>query len=527
MGKPPSPFHCLSETPASPRADGQVPFRQLPPGADTPLGEALTPHGLIPGHPPGQQPSASAAPGSSAGRRHRPSRQPRAGAPRHRNAPSWREEARVRCKPAPAVPDSDAPAPGLLEGRHSPIVLRPPPPLASKSTSDPTEALTFPVWLPGRQDGRSAPTSPHRQAVLPPPLLQASSSSSVPAARRPGGVSRRVPAGAAPAAPLSVGRAADGGRRRVAGRVALFLGCAAEVAAFSSPLSARSLLRAVLRCSPDLSVRPARLPPTRSQAASREAHRPRRRPEGLGGDGGFRPSLPASPRGLMHALRGERRPCPGLASGEQPREGHWQRGAEHGEAPSGTAAVVVTAAGPASAAAGCRAPPGLSPCQCPAAASESECQAAPFPFLPSFLPCLPPLPRCQPSPAGSLRRPVPGCPLRVSVPRLPAAGAVPGEPRPGWPPLPFRGCRERAARRRSAPGSAAAAVTVCLCHVCAWAGGGAGPRRSQPADTPPSDRLRAPNQRLPPARPARPRSAEPRVATPGPGTASASRGRGL
>ncbi|KAM9582021.1 uncharacterized protein ACIB01_001188 [Guaruba guarouba] len=268
-------------------------------------------------------------------------------------------------------------------------------------------------------------------------------------------------------------------------------------------LSARSLLRAVLRCSPDLSVRPARLPPTRSPVANRAAHRPAGGQKDSGATGEFRPSLPASPRGLMQALRGERRPCPGLAGGGQPREGHQHRGAEHGEGPSGTAAVVVTAAGPASAAAGCRAPPGLSPCQCPAAASESECQAAPFPFLPSFLPCLPPLPRCQPFPAGSLRRPVPGCPLRVSVPRLPAAGAVPGGPRRGWPPLPFRGCRERDARRRSTPGSAAAAVTVCLCHVCAWAGGGAGPRRSQPADTPPSDRRREPNQRLPPARPAR------------------------
>ncbi|XP_056196778.1 basic proline-rich protein-like [Falco biarmicus] len=140
-------------------------------------------------------------------------------------------------------------------------------------------------------------------------------------------------------------------------------------------------------------------------------------------------------------------------------------------------------------------------------------------FLASFLPCLPPLPRCQPSPAGSLRRPVPGCPLRVSGPRLP--GAAPSGPRrrraPGRPPLPFRGCRERGARHLSAPGSAAAAVTVCLCHVCAWAGGGAGRGGAKPADTPPSDRRRAPNQQRPSPRPARPRSAAPRAATPGPG----------
>lgn len=114
----------------------------------------------------------------------------------------------------------------------------------------------------------------------------------------------------------------------------------------------------------------------------------------------------------------------------------------------------------------------------PGAASGSECQAAPFPFfLPSFLPCLPPLPRCQPSPARCQAAPC-------------------GSRRP--PPAVLQ-CRQRAARRRrrSAPGSAAAAVTVCLCHVCAWAGGGAAPRRSQPADTPPSDRRRAPNQRQP------------------------------
>lgn len=70
----------------------------------------------------------------------------------------------------------------------------------------PDEALTFPGCLPGRRDG-GAQRPPLRagKAVLPPPSLQAGSSSSVPAARRSGGVSRRVPTGAAQAAPLSAG----------------------------------------------------------------------------------------------------------------------------------------------------------------------------------------------------------------------------------------------------------------------------------------------------------------------------------
>lgn len=151
-----------------------------------------------------------------------------------------------------------------------------------------------------------------------------------------------------------------------------------------SSLSGSSLLP-YSRCPEMLpgSVRPVRLPLSLSQAARYAAHRPRRRPEGAGGDRGFRPGLLSSPRGLVYTLRRERRPCPGLVGSEQPREGHRHRGAEQGEASSGIATAAATAAGLASAAAGCRAPPGLVSCRWPAAASESECQAAPFPFLPS------------------------------------------------------------------------------------------------------------------------------------------------
>ncbi|KAM9637491.1 uncharacterized protein ACIBXB_013101 [Morphnus guianensis] len=237
------------------------------------------------------------------------------------------------------------------------------------------------------------------------------------------------------------------------------------------------------------------------------------------GDGGFRPGLRSSPRGLVHTLRGERRPCPGLAAGEQPQEGHRYRGTGHGEAPSGhrrgrryclparPQRPLGAALRPGSLRAGARRPPPSPSARLPPSPS----------FLPSFL-------ASRPFPAASLPPPAPsGARLPPCGSRYrgcPAAGASPGGPR-AEAAADYRsaGDRERGARRRrryrrSAPGSAAAAVTVCLCHVCAWAGGGAGPRRSQPADTPPSDRRRAPNQRRPPPPPPRPPARLPR--RPGP-----------
>eukprot|EP00075_Anas_platyrhynchos_P021777 XP_027311030.1 uncharacterized protein LOC113843323 [Anas platyrhynchos] len=116
-------------------------------------------------------------------------------------------------------------------------------------------------------------------------------------------------------------------------------------------------------------------------------------------------------------------------------------------------------------------------------------------FLPSFLPSLPPAPS-----------PLPACPRRL--PPAPGARLPPAGPAAvGCPPpagrrrqgrraaaaahrrLPTTG---RARLRRSARGSAAAAVPVCLCHVCAWAGGGAGPRRSQPVTHRPATGARRP-----------------------------------
>ncbi|XP_039236731.1 translation initiation factor IF-2-like [Pipra filicauda] len=247
-----------------------------------------------------------------------------------------------------------------------------------------------------------------------------------------------------------------------------------------SPGPARSALsRGAARPRPP--VRPARLPPPLSPAANRAAHRPRRRPGGPVGDGGFRPSLLSSPRGLVHTLRGERRPCPGLASSSGKVTGTVEPSTE---APSGTAAVVATAAGPTSATAGCRAPPGLAPCPCLAAASDSECQAAPFPFLPSLPPAPSPLPafprRLPPAPGARLPPAGPG-----------AAATRPAGPRRsrarGRPPLPVRECREPCARcRRAAPGWLSGGCSDCVSVSCLCLGGRrrgaeAGPSRSHAA----------------------------------------------
>ncbi|XP_072187302.1 uncharacterized protein [Excalfactoria chinensis] len=271
---------------------------------------------------------------------------------------------------------------------------------------------------------------------------------------QPGGAGRR--------SPLSAGCA---GRRRAAGSSSLLPGCAASGCLLLPLLSSRPP-----HCPEVPPGRPACRPPPLSP------HRPCRRPAVPGGGGVFRPgllssSLPGACCTISAGRRGPARP-------EQTREGHRQRAAGSGAAPPGPAPK---AAGPASAsaAAGCRAPPGLAPCRCPVPPPARSARLPPSlsSFLPSFLPCLPPLPRCQPSPTRCQAAPC-------------------GSRRP--PPAVLQ-CRQRGPRRsrRSAPGSAAAAVTVCLCHVCAWAGGGAAPRRSQPTDTPPSDRQRAPNQRQP------------------------------
>ncbi|XP_038010851.1 translation initiation factor IF-2-like [Motacilla alba alba] len=415
MGKSP----CSAQRPSRIPALSPDPVR---------AGKALTPRGSTP-----SVPAAAASPGSPGGRR---------GAAALGGTPPKRGWSR---RAAGAQP-------GRSRGRAAP--------------SQRAERRNLPS--PGRP-----PAAPRKQAVLLPPALQAGSSSSVPAARRSGGVSQRVLAGAAAAAPLSAGRgAANGGRRRRAvARSRLFPGCAAEVAASSAAqLSSLPGLPAP-RC-PE--VQPGRVRPCRSPSPAplpggepRGAQAPpaARRTRGQRGIPAQPPAL--SPGPGAHSPRGEEalsRP------GDQLREGHRHHGAEHGEAPSGTAAVAPIAAGPESATAGCRAPTGFAPCPCLETAPESECQAAPFPFLPSSPPA--------PSPLSAFPRRLPPAPGgRLPPTGVGAAAACPagrGGAESG------RRCRSAGAGSRTPAaalpraGSAAAAAPVCLCHVCAWAGGGAG-----------------------------------------------------
>lgn len=313
------------------------------------------------------------------------------------------------------------------------------------------------------------------------------------------------------------------------GRSRLFPGCAAEVA--TSSAAQLSSLRG-LPAPPCPEVQPGRVRLSRSPSPAplpgggepRGAQAPpaARRTRGRRGTPAQPPAL--SPGPGAHSPRGEEAlPRPD----DQLREGHGHRGAEHRVAPSGNAAVAAIAAGPASATAGCRAPTGFAPCPCLETASDSECQAAPFPFLPSFLasrpfPAVslpPPAPsgaRCQAAPCGCRGRGCPPCGPRVNRER---------------PPLPLGECREPCARRRAAPGWLSSGCSACVSVSCLCLGGRRrGPRRGQPALTPPSDRRRAPNQRRQP-RSARPRSGAPRAATPGqrgvgPGALRASSARG-
>ncbi|XP_072780075.1 uncharacterized protein [Taeniopygia guttata] len=269
--------------------------------------------------------------------------------------------------------------------------------------------------------------------------------------------------------------------------------------------------RAVPRRSPAASVRPSRSPSPAplpgGEPRGAQAPPAARRTRGKQGIPAQPPAL--SPGPGAHSPRGEEAlPRPG----DQLREGHRHRGAEHGEAPSGTAAVAAVTAGPESATAGCRAPTGFAPCPCLETAPESECQAVPFPFLPSFL-------ASRPFPAVSLPPPAPsGARCQAAPCGCRGRGRPPGGPRRSRerPPLPLGGCRESHARRRAAPGWLSGGCSACVSVSCLCLGGRRrGPRRGQPALTPPSDRRRAPNQRRPPPRSARPRSGAPRAATPG------------
>lgn len=212
------------------------------------------------------------------------------------------------------------PLPGLLEGRHSPIVSCPPPPLASQSSRDSTRR-----HLPSPGGSRAAGMGAQR-----PPL---------PAGKRSFPLLRSRRAAPAPSPQPSVPEvSASGsqlGRQRQlhsprdeelltvggGGRWGGPDSCRDALPRWPPPPPPSSALRGLLapRC-PEVqpghvrpSVRPARLPPPLSPAANCTTHRPRRRPRGCGGDGGLRPSLLPSPRGLVHTLRGKRRFCPALA----------------------------------------------------------------------------------------------------------------------------------------------------------------------------------------------------------------------
>lgn len=219
----------------------------------------------------------------------------------------------------PARPSGlGCPLPELLEGRHSPIVSCPPPPLASKSSRDSTRRhLPSPGGSRAAGTGAQRPPLPAGKRSF--PLLRSRRAAPAPspqpgvpevsASRSQLGRQRQLHS-PRDEEPLTVG---GGGRWGGPDSSRDALPRWPPPPPPSSALSGACPPRRVPRCSPAASVCPARLPPPLSPAAAnRAAHRPRRRPGGPGGDGGLRPSLLPSPRGLVHTLRGEKRPCPGL-----------------------------------------------------------------------------------------------------------------------------------------------------------------------------------------------------------------------
>ncbi|XP_077034621.1 uncharacterized protein LOC143694109 [Agelaius phoeniceus] len=189
-----------------------------------------------------------------------------------------------------------------------------------------------------------------------------------------------------------------------------------------SPGPARpALSRGAARPRP--SVRPSRSPsPALSPAANRAAHRPRQRPGGPGGNGGFRPSLLPAPRGLVHTLRGERRPCPGLAISSGKVTGTAEPSTERLPPAPPRSLLLLPARSQRPLGAALR--PGSLRARAWRPPPSLSARLPPSPsFLPSFL-------ASRPFPAVSLPPPAPSgarC-LRVPGPRLPArrAEAEPG-----------------------------------------------------------------------------------------------------
>lgn len=189
----------------------------------------------------------------------------RAGASRSRD--SLPAQLPVRCFSAArrgALTDRSSPSPGPDTASHSP-----PPGDGGGGTLGAPSPRSFPLlFLLLLRSRRAAP------APVPPP----------------GGAGRR--------SPLSAGCA---GRRRAAGSSSLLPGCAASGCLLLPFLSSRPP-----HCPEVPPGRPARRPPPLSP------HRPRQRPAKTRGRRGIpaRPPLLFSPRGLLHDLRGETRPCP-------------------------------------------------------------------------------------------------------------------------------------------------------------------------------------------------------------------------
>ncbi|XP_074396337.1 uncharacterized protein LOC141728957 [Zonotrichia albicollis] len=328
MGKSPCSAQRPSPTPALPPAPVRS-GRALTPRGSTPSVPARPPAPALPAaeqrHSAGPEPRLS-RPRSSGTRRGRSPGSPGRGAEGVRRRASERngEPSLARrdvplcagkCQPGP--PDSGAPSPGCWKGDTHRLFLALPRPSPPKAAETRREG----AYLPRVAPGPGAQRQPLRASKRSFPLLRSKRAAPAPSPQ-PGapevsasgsqlGRQRQLHS-PRDEEPLTVG--GGGGRWRGPDSSRDAPPRWPPPPPPSSALSGACPPRAVPRCSPAASVRPSRSPsPALSPAANRAAHRPRRRPGGPGGKGGFRPSLLPAPRGLVHTLRGERRPCPGLA----------------------------------------------------------------------------------------------------------------------------------------------------------------------------------------------------------------------
>ncbi|KAL9853933.1 uncharacterized protein GJ701_003498 [Geothlypis trichas] len=511
MGKSPCSAQRPSRTPALPpvpfgRAERSRPAARLPPPQARPPAPALP--AAVQRHSrgwSGRGAGAGAQPGWSTGRAAPSQRAERSNLPRPgERAPLCREATRalsissipdlmgikIQYIKLPARPSGLwCPLPGLLEGDTYRLFLALPRPSPPKAAETRREG----AYLPRR----SFPLERSRRAA--PALSPQPGAPEVPASGSQLGRQRQLHS-PRDEEPLTVG--GGGGRWRGPDSSRDAPPRWPPPPPPSSALSGACPLRAVPRCRPAASVRPARLPPPSPQRRTARRTGPAGGQEDPGATGDSGPASCPLPGAwcTLSAGRGGPAPAwrsaPGRSPAQRSRE---RRGSlQHRRGPS-------IAAGPESATAGCRAPTGFAPFPCLETAPESECQAAPFPFLPSFL-------ASRPFPAVSLPPPAPSGARCQAAPCgcRGQGGAGSGcRCRSG-------GCREPHALRRASPGWLSGGCSARVSVSCLCLGGRRrGPRRGQPALTPPSDRRRAPNQRRLPPRSARPRSGAPRAATPG------------